>query len=308
MKNNIRILLISFCTLCTFANAQDSKIDLNSHLSGSVGLISFMDKSQPGIMSTGTGTLILKAVDSVSGYLYLITNEHVLPKFAQNDSIVFRIRNFSTRSKSFFEFKIGIFDSKGKYLDHVKVGKNGVDVAAINLSGIIRQNVFDSVRTVPFYWLATKDRVSKSAANIGGEVFYIGYPTVLYDSRNINPILRAGHISTVPSEDFYFNLDYRGNVFQKYKVLIPEKFDGFLIDGNVLHGSSGSLVFFNAWREVAFVDNKGAISTNILETRRIMILGILSNSYFDLGDGPKANIGGVISAEYIIEIINEFAH
>ncbi len=116
--------------------------------------------------------------------------------------------------------------------------------------------------------------------------------------------MRQAVISTPPQDAFYFNDIIRINYFRRFGLVPSEKLDGFLIDGNAIGGSSGSLVFLRP----QFLRNlNGQIERNVT-TSDPMVLGILSYSYFGItsSDSGRINLGGVISSDAIKRTIDLF--
>jgi hypothetical protein len=76
---------------------------------------------------------------------------------------------------------------------------------------------------------------------------------------------------------------------------LPNKLDGFLIDGNAVGGSSGSLVFL---RPQLLRNFQGELQRNITASDP-MILGILSDSYFSTEPAHymRVNLGCVVSGD-----------
>jgi hypothetical protein len=134
------------------------------------------------------------------------------------------------------------------------------------------------------------------------EVIFIGYPSGLYDTVNLLPIIRRGTTATP------LQLDYCGR-------------PTFLIDASVFGGSSGSPVFL--YNKVGHVDRRG---TTILSGHRLLFLGIVAEVHTRVDYQPlelvtvtttasqvpatKAtqmlDLGIVFKARAIIEVVKEF--
>jgi len=303
-----RIFIIFLLTVC------HSPLSAQSYLASfakSVGFITFIYKNNPTKQSSGTGTLILHFTSDTSAQALLVTNRHVLPaKPNENDSIHFRIRNYD----SFVDISIPVFQKNGSLSDNVKTSPDGEDVAVINVTHLIQSmgNILEIIRNgatdlLRDSQLATPDTLKRLNVSIGEDVLFVGYPSLFYDSRNISPILRQAIIATDPTADFYFNNDIRFNYIQKFGEPLPTKLTGFLVDGNLAGGSSGSLVLLKPM---------GIVSDphlgNVIDPRRIQvyILGLSTYSYFDIDNrisGPaRVNLGGVISSSSIRNTIALF--
>lgn len=270
----------------------------------SVGMVSYLPN--PNQRSYGTGTLIYKRITDTTLSAYLVTCKHVLPQKKDADYIYFDIAN-SKSSNKFSTIKISIYDTSGNYFPQVKIDPDGNDLAVVDVTAYFAQpNLRDIINTIiPYEMIQTKDSIISNNINVGDDIFFIGIPSGMYDSRDISPILRAGVISTPPENDFYFNDMIKAGYFAKYREIIPNKLNGFLIDANAIGGSSGSLVF----QKPQFVRiNNGELEYS-KEGGEPLILGILAFSYLDLGptvDSIKINLGGVISGSSIKKTIDLF--
>ncbi len=270
----------------------------------SVGMISYLPK--PNQRSYGTGTLVYKRSSDTTLSAFLITCKHVLPKKKDSDIIYFDIANSNSPTK-FSTILIAIYDSSGNYYPGIKFDPDGNDLVIIDVTGVFAEphlrNIINTV--IPYEMILTKDSILSNNINIGDDVYFIGIPSGLYDKRNLSPILRSGVISTPPQEDFYFNDMIKAGYLAKYREILPDKLNGFLIDANAIGGSSGSLVFLKP----QFIRvNKGELEYN-KEGGEPLILGLLAFSYLDLGptiDPIRINVGGVISGSAIKKTIDLF--
>lgn len=271
----------------------------------SVGMVSYLPN--PTQRSYGTGTLVYKRVTDTTIVVYLVTCKHVLPQRNVADYVFFDIANIKSPS-GYSTMKISLYDTTGKYFHRVKIDPEGNDIAVIDVTDFFTMpNLRDIVNTIiPYEMILNRDSIISNNINVGDDIFFIGIPSGMYDSRNISPILRAGVISTPPENDFYFNDMIKAGYFAKYREIIPAKLNGFLIDGNAIGGSSGSLVFLKP----QFIRiNKGILQYNT-EGGEPLILGILAFSYLDLGptvDPIRINLGGVISGSSIRKTIDLFS-
>ena len=291
MKNLFTSIAISlFFSLVT--NAQNPA----SIAKNSVGYISHLNKNTPGMFVSGTGSLIIKNIDSTHGKVYLVTNRHVLPTRAESDSINFRIKS----PQGFVNVEIQIFDKLGNLSNGVKYDADGNDLAVIEITQQYlnhQMHYLDSL-LIPYYLLFTKDSIIKYKTQVGDEILFIGFPSLFYDKRNYSPLIRTGIIASVPEDDYYFNDLYRYNVQKSTGDFIPEKLSGFLIDATALHGSSGSLVF-----------TKPNVFNSNGYKNITAVLGIVTFSYPDIDTKTgvhQANVAGVISSSQIKKTIDLF--
>lgn len=292
-----KLLTITTLLIFTKIGAQN----FNTY-SKSVGLISFVDSANNKIYF-GTGTLVSKQniYDRRFSHIYLVTNHHVLPNVSQALTIQFKIRN-STILDSFITLNIPLYEKNKTLLPNIKVDQFGEDVSVIRIDSYYSKLRFLDSFLIPYDQIALKKDLIDNNIDIGTPIFFLGYPSLFYNNRNISPILRKGFIATDPINQYYFSDYYKKAFIQNFKATPPEKIDGFLIDASVFGGSSGSLVYSNL---SAFDSYDGSIT---LGTRPCYILGIATYSYPDANEniGQKINIGGVISSEVIRRTIDLF--
>jgi hypothetical protein len=288
-------LLVFVLTLsCVTAAAQKFE-----RLVRSVGLISFTN-NETGIPHSGTGTVVAKMVTDSLGYIFIVTNKHVLPaRPSINRNIKFAIRNDEDSIKRFTEIQVPIFKDDGSYHGVVGFDPDGNDIAIINIAGILQHR--NDLRYLAYgvfsqRHLAIKDSLIANDISIGDDVLFIGYPEWFYNRSNISPIIRSGVIATDPTTDFHFNEMMLKSAADGDDV--PKVLKGFLIDAVVRKGSSGSLVCTKPFDVTITNDNAVHFSTGVY------VLGIISFSFFK-GERTE-HVGGVISADQIYRTMEHF--
>jgi len=129
-----------------------------------------------------------------------------------------------------------------------------VDLAMIPIGGVL--NELEHAGKAIFFRsvapeLVPSDEAVEQLAAVE-EITFIGYPSGLYDQRNVTPLVRRGITATPPWNDF-----------QGQRA--------FLIDAGVFPGSSGSPVF---------ILNQGAYATRegISLGNRLLFMGVLSEA------------------------------
>lgn len=252
-------------------------------------------------ISSGTGFFVFREINENQGHIFLVTNRHVLPSQGKEKSINIRVNTEVDNKKEVNNININVVGKDGNYLPQVCFHPNEkYDIAAINITEpVIKHNVKGT--WLPYSLFATRDKLIKENISIGDEIFFLGYPNSIYDPRNVSPILRLGIISTLPTEEYFFNQRLR----EQYNL--PESINRFFIDAHVFPGSSGSLVILKP--QVAAVDARG--TTVFSGAKKIpYLLGIISGSLpiFDaaLKSGQRMGLGIVYSAAAIKETIESF--
>ena len=258
-------------------------------------------------ISIGSGFFILYqvsrdvAADRSTYKVLLITNRHVLPPDHSRAEISVRIvvrqNNGGLEVK---DVSVPIFGGDGVRLPSVAFHPDhDVDVAAIDVGKVLMEQRANFImQAVESHVAVTKELLirpedlKEAAIGIGTQVYLLGYPAGIFDTRNTSPILRIGVISSEPDHDFAFNERLR-NAYG-----LPRKVRGFLIDANVFPGSSGSIVIRRTNMVPGFSSGgKPAIP---------YILGIVAMSVpiDDFGQRQRMGLGVVFGADTIRETIN----
>lgn len=175
-----------------------------------------------------------------------------------------------------------------------------VDVAALDVTDLMPQFTDAQMRFCPLSELANPVSLMEIDVDAGDDVFVIGYPLTLRQGRSNLPLIRKGVLATSPRQPL---MD--GN----------RPLRGFLIDGAIMPGSSGSPVISNS---VHFMGGDLAMTPN-----RPLALGVVAQEW---GRGQLqryetaikagaatpiegyANLGFAHSASTIIETIAELGH
>jgi len=275
--------------------------------SKAVGLLSYTNKLD-GNIDFGTGTLIRKDSAINYGHVYLITNKHVLPTFNKSNSINFKIKQNIKDVDTFEIINIPIFDNRGNYYPYIKFDSAGEDVCAIQFDNFYTTHNLHYLDTflIPYQFLLDKKSIRENRIQMGNQVYFIGYPSYFFNSKNISPIVRSGFVSTDPTEDYYYSKEFLNAIKGKFGETLQKKLNGFLIDGSVYGGSSGSLIFFIL---KAITENEGAL---IFRSGQDIpyVLGIICQSFFDLGAPSnsiqRVNLATAISSEVIRSTIDLF--
>jgi len=255
----------------------------------------------PGKESSGTGFFLSRPISQDLGHVFLVTNKHVLPPEGFPKSIKIRVVVGTANGAAVRFVEIPVVGKDGKYLQSVRLHATAnYDVAAVNITeSIIKQGI--QCAWLPIDLLSTPQRLKDEGITVGDEIFLLGYPSGIFDARNVSPILRTGVIATVFLEGYSFN----DSLKKQYRL--PDRIDGFLIDANVFPGSSGSVVILKPQSTTLGSDGNTVIS---FAKRRPYVLGIVSGSIpisdTVLGSTQRMGLGIVYSAEAIRAVINQF--
>lgn len=220
--------------------------------------------------------------------LYVITNRHVLlgkdkksPRKTPGLKFSFNFQRNGDKSQIFKEDCYIVCNDQNTFY-HPELN---VDIAAINISSLIREKELRDNITLVYKAFSSKD-IPKEDFFPTDSLNMIGYPKGLRDEVNNLPIVRGGSFST------RYQNDWNGNA-------------EFLADIPSFPGSSGSPVIkvFPAEESSLGLDN---VISMIPE--RAALLGILKGGpYFTLSKSPKISmpmgLGRVIKAEKIKDFI-----
>jgi hypothetical protein len=198
--------------------------------------------------STEAGTSFIFSYEHDSKqYLFLVTTKHIV--------------NGAKIGRFFFTLSDGQNPRIGERLDiQVQDFQNAwvghpnpsIDIAAMPLVPVLariqQQGKQPFFRSIPHTLVPSDEQLADLDAL--EEVVFVGYPSGMFDAKNLMPILRRGTTATPPQ------LDYEGK-----KV--------FLVDASVFPGSSGSPVL---------ICNQGAYSTRqgIVIGTRVLFLGVIA--------------------------------
>ncbi len=249
----------------------------------------------------GTGFFVFRPVKGDQGHVLLVTNKHVLPPEGAGKSIRIRVTARAAGKPSVRFVDVPVVGQNGRYLPNVRLHPtSGFDVAALNVTDSIVQDDIEGA-WLSLDLLSTPDRLRDENITVGDEIFLLGYPDAIFDTRNVSPILRSGVIATVPWEGYAFNDTLRA------KFSLPDRIDGFLIDANVFPGSSGSVVILKPQGTTIGPQGQTVVSA----AKKIpYVLGIVSGSIpiadAALGTTQRMGLGIVYSADAIRTVIELF--
>lgn len=260
--------------------------------------------------STGSGFIFFRPDDPtkaaeplVQGHLFLVTNKHVLPPEGAECKLTMRVTTGSGQALSTKTLEVPIVGSDGKYLKTVRVHPKN-DVAAVAVTDVVGSGGMRLDAGFLFTTLlGTKEKLKASEVGlVGDEIYTLGYPAGIFDTRNANPIWRIGIISTSPLLGYAFP-----EVLQRNWGL-PSYLNGFIIDAQVYPGSSGSLVICKP--QVTNIDSPGGVFAGGPRSE-MYVLGIISGSIPMLDSNlhmiTRIGLGIVESADAISETIESFS-
>lgn len=193
--------------------------------------------------SAGTGFIVQYPVSEEKSVVLLVTCKHVLFGGAAQVTLTFNSREAadSLFPKLGDTVTIGPATCHEAYIGH---DDPDIDIAVVDISSIIGNNPLIYYKT-----LAESNWADFTDDNLipGQDVFFVGYPTGLYDQLNHLPVSRAAKTASHP------RVDFNGR-------------PAYLIDTPVYPGSSGSPVFMTQNGEYRFCGIIGQPLARIVAT------------------------------------------
>lgn len=252
----------------------------------------------------GTGFLVSRKIDGNKRKIFLCTNKHVLNRNKKQREKAEKITcyiNVEKQDGTIVGEKIDlrlIFDNGIKrWKEHPD---DSVDVLVFDVSDLI-VNIPSMVRKWANYDLFADEKILKEQdITIGEDIMVIGYPMGFTQGDTNFPIVRQGIIASQIGQKFIEKTkDKQGNITTNI-------YRGFLIDGGLIPGSSGSPVILKPVTG-RYVGNNIKLGAN-----QPYLLGIVAETRFvgistDKGTIPSfAGLGIAFDAITIKETIELF--
>jgi len=228
--------------------------------------------------STGTG-FIFSYVKDNKQYLFVVTNKHVI-KDAVEGHLTF---NQSDGEKPILGsmFTIDYSNFASQWIRHPQ---EDIDVAVMPFAPVLNELSKKGVQI--FFRAITQDlipseKILKEDIDAIEDIIFIGYPSDIFDKKNLLPVVRKGITATPISVDF-------------------EGKPTFLIDASVFPGSSGSPVFLC---NIGSYSPKGK---GLVVGSRIFFLGVVASVFIrkdlntiELIDIPTGKIPVVATTQMV---------
>jgi hypothetical protein len=201
--------------------------------------------------SAGTG-FVFNYVKNDKQYLFVVTNKHVI-KNSIKGKLAF---NQSDGQKPILGkvFTIDYSNFESQWIGH---SQDDIDVAIMPFAPVLNEL---SNRSVQIFFrsvtqdLIPSDKLLREDIDAVEDIVFVGYPSDIYDRRNLLPVVRRGITATPISIDF-------------------EGKPTFLIDASIFPGSSGSPVFLC---NVGSYSPKGK---GLVVGSRIFFLGVVASVF-----------------------------
>jgi hypothetical protein len=241
--------------------------------------------------------------------VFLVTNKHVLGQDKETRANIESIKlhlnvNLPDGQVEARTAKLALAtepDGRKSIREHPEAD---VDVVAIDVSHLIYQYPEIKKKLVDYAVFGSKERLKELDVTIGDDVMIIGYPHGIRHHGTAYPFVRAGIIASRIGERLEDEVpDSRGG--HRKRTL-----RGFLLDGGIIPGSSGSPVVLKP------IVGRRAKRTIMLDPPPAILLGIVAETRYapihiggDIGDTLSfAGLGLAFDAETIKETVELFFH
>jgi len=188
----------------------------------------------------GTGFLVSRKLSNNKLRVFLCTNKHVLNKNKElrdkATKIILHMNiEYSDGQIAGKAYTVNLIDSMGNKIWKEHLDKD-VDVLVFHISSffnIIPDILFKVVSSELFI----NDKIlAEEEITIGDDIMILGYPLGFTQGKTNFPIVRQGIIASQIGQSFVNELQGKDG------KLIKKTYRGFLIDGGIISGSSGSPV------------------------------------------------------------------
>ena len=202
-------------------------------------------------ISMGTG-FIFNYVKNNKQYLFVVTNKHVI-----KDSIEGRLTFNQSDGEEPILGKVFTIEYPNFEKQWIGHPQQDIDVAIMPFAPVLNEL---SNRSVQIFFksltpdLIPSDKLLREEIDAVEDIVFVGYPSDVYDRRNLLPVVRKGITATPISVDF-------------------EGKPAFLIDASIFPGSSGSPVFLC---NIGSYSPKGK---GLVVGSRIFFLGVVASVF-----------------------------
>ncbi len=254
----------------------------------------------------GTGFLVARTIDANSSRIFLCTNKHVLNKDEKKRQTATKIichLNETTKDNKIVnakhELSLMLPNGTKRWKEHPD---KDVDVLVFDITDLIIQRPNMVKKWATYDLFADKDILSQQDITIGEEILVLGYPDAIPRYKSNLPIVRQGIIASQIGDK------YEDEYKNKKRIL-----RGFLIDGGVIPGSSGSPVILKpvtgryVKKELQIKPTSPYLLGIVSETRKTYISSNDPNDPNKINYTPSyAGLGFVFDASTIKETIELF--
>lgn len=251
----------------------------------------------------GTGFLVglLTKADGSEGRIFFVTNKHVInPNKEKRESADKIALHFNIRKsdQSIVGNKLGLqFSYSNICREHPDPD---VDILALEVTQMFVENPQIEARFANYNMFANPRILNEKDIKMGDEILVIGYPQsypvgLRHVSTNL-PLMRAGIISSHIGENLEDNHKESDGKYRK-RIL-----RGFLIDGAIIPGSSGSPVILKP------TSTRSVRGQTQMQIDHNLLLGIVTETRYAYTEDFQsfAGLGLALNADAVKETIDLF--
>jgi hypothetical protein len=190
----------------------------------------------------GTGFLVKRDINETSAKIFLVTNKHVLHKETAQRQVATHIVCHMNKKNAAGEvvgvdidFPLTYTGTANKnWKEH---SNEHIDILAIDITELIIAHPDLEKKWVDYSLFVTPEIIQSEDLTIGEDIMVLGYPSSFKQGNTNFPIVRQGIVASQLGQIYIDKTlsDAAGNILERQ---IP----GFLIDGGLIPGSSGSPV------------------------------------------------------------------
>lgn len=252
----------------------------------------------------GTGFLVAQSTSETEGRIFLVTNKHILyensiqREQASKIKLCINVRDQENKIIGLdIDWPIVLPDGTCIWREHPN---RDVDVLVFEITNFILPLQSRLVaKWAAMDLLVTYEQIKQNEISIGDDIVVIGYPFGVQHEGNHLPFFRSGIIASNISKEIVDMIKENGRT--RERIL-----RGFLVDGGIIPGSSGSPVILKP--NFTRIDRSGKMALG--QSLPAFILGIISETrYAPIGQGMErgfAGLGLAFDSVTIRETINLF--
>ncbi len=252
----------------------------------------------------GTGFLVAREVDQGKVKVFLCTNKHVLNKAKELREkaikVILHLNVKEVDGKILGKpYELGLIwpDGKKRWKEHPETD---IDVLVLDVTDLVVTLPDMDKKWADYSLFADAKILSEQDITIGEEVMVVGYPLGFKQGDSNFPIVRQGIVASQIGQKFIEeSIERDGN--KKSRVI-----RGFLIDGGLIPGSSGSPVVLKP------VTGRFVGNNIVMGAPQPYLLGIVAETRYapirtNVGDIPSyAGLGLAFDALTVKETIELF--
>lgn len=191
---------------------------------------------------SGTGFLVKRDINETSAKIFLVTNKHVLHKErAQREVATHIVCHMNKKNEAQeivgVEINFPLIYSGTTNKNWKEHPNEYIDILAIDVTELIITHSDLEKKWVDYSLFITPEIIQSEDLTIGDDIMVLGYPSSFKQGNTNFPIVRQGIVASQLGQIYVDKTmkDAQNNIIERQ---IP----GFLIDGGLIPGSSGSPV------------------------------------------------------------------